>query len=105
MGVLKFGYDVAFTLDHLILLFNCTLCYYAGRTRIDEYSEIITTMIISAVVTSLMNFLTDRKWSEAARQINAKPVERFVLNRGGKSFQLTDWGSIQQGDILKVRRN
>ena len=86
MGVLKFGYDVAFTLDHLILLFNCTLCYYAGRTRIDEYSEIITTMIISAIVTSLMNLLADRKWSEAARQINSKPVERFVFNRSGTSF-------------------
>ena len=86
MGLVKFFYDVAFTIDHLILLFNCTLCYYAGRTKIDEYSEIITTLIISAIVTSLMNLLTDRKWREAARQINSKPVERFVFNRSGKSF-------------------
>ena len=67
---MKFFYDVAFTIDHLILLFNCTLCYYAGRTKIDEYSEIITTLIISAIVTSLMNFLSDLKWRDAARAIN-----------------------------------
>ena len=80
---MKFALDVIFTIDHLILLFNCLLCFYAGRTKISEYSEIISTLFISIMVTSLMNHLTDLKWRQAAHTVNSKPVEKFMFNQSG----------------------
>lgn len=37
--------------------------------------------------------------------MNSKPVEKFIFTKRHKSFQLSDWGSIQTGDIIKIKSN
>lgn len=100
-----FIYDLIFTLDHLILLFNLLLAYTSGVNEVQEYSHIIATISISIIVTGLMNTLADQKWKEAAESVNCKPVEKFVFNKSNRSFQLSDWGCLQTGDILKIKQN
>ena len=105
IGVLWFVSDLIFTFDHLILLLNAMLAYFSGVKEIIEYSHIIATFSISIFVTGLMNILADRKWTEAADSVNSKPVEKFFFHKSSRSFQLSDWGSLKMGDILKIRRN
>ena len=92
-------------MDHLILLFNLMLAYISGVNKVAEYSHIIATISISTTVTGLMNILADRKWKEAADSVNNKPVEKFIFTKSNRSFQLSDWGSLQTGDILKIKQN
>ena len=89
----------------MILLFNMFLTYISGVRNINEFSHIIATISISILVTGLMNILADRKWKEAADSVNSKPVEKFIFSKSNRSFQLSDWGSLQTGDILKIKQN
>lgn len=92
-------------MDHLVLLFNLTLGYISGVNKVSEYSHIIATISISIAVTGLMNILSDQKWKEAADSVNNKPVEKFIFSKANRTFQLSDWGSLQTGDIIKVKQN
>lgn len=92
-------------MDHCILLLNIMLAYMSGVDKVTEYSHVIATFSISITVTATMNILADRKWKEAADSVNLKPVEKFVFNKSNRSFQLADWGSLQTGDIVKIKQN
>ena len=81
------------------------MVYISGVKDVSEYSHIISTISISILVTSVMNTLADRKWKEAADSVNNKPVEKFIFSKSNRSFQLSDWGSLQTGDILKIKQN
>ena len=105
LGLIWFIYDLIFTFDHFILLFNLGLALLSGIEKVEEFSHITATISISLTVTALMNILADRKWKEAADSVNNKPVEKFLFGKSYRSFQLSDWGSLATGDIIKVKQN
>ena len=52
-----------------------------------------------------MNLLADQKLKEAADAVNYKPVERFVFSKKSRRFIVSNWESIQCGDIIKIKMN
>ena len=91
--------------DHVILLTNLALEVLSGSNSINEYSHIIATATISFLGTGLMNVLADKKLKEAADSVNNKPVERFVFTKKSRRFIVSNWASIQCGDIIKIKMN
>jgi len=91
--------------DHVVLLCNLLLEILSNSSTVTEYSHIIATATISMVATGLMNTLADRKLKEAADNVNSKPVERFVFSKRSRQFIVSDWASIQCGDIIKIKMN
>lgn len=91
--------------DHVILLINLALEVLSYSSTLTEYSHIIATATISFLGTGLMNMLADNKLKEAADAVNYKPVERFVFSKKSRRFIVSNWASIQCGDIIKIKMN
>ena len=91
--------------DHVVLLANFILEIMSKSKTLTEYSHIIATAGISLLGTGLMNMLADRKRLEAANSVNMKPVERFVFSKRTRQFKVSNWASIQCGDIIKIKMN
>ena len=77
----------------------------SGENDIEGFSHVIALGIFSFIFTSVMNILADNKLKEAEKSVNMKPVEKFIFNKRMRGFQVMDWGSIQMGEILKIKQN
>ena len=105
MGLFWFLFDLVIQTDHVVLCCNLLLEYMSNSNTLTEYSHIIATATISFLGTGLMNLLADQKLQEAANSVNNKPVERFVFSKHSRQFKVSNWASIQCGDIIKIKMN
>ena len=84
---------------HVICLF------FSGANTLKEYNHVIIVTIVSIVASGIINLWSDKKLRQSANYVNKKPVEKFIFSRRHKSFQWSDWASIQIGDVIKVKNN
>jgi hypothetical protein len=89
----------------MILLMHFCAQAISGQRETADYSHVIFIAIASIVATGCLNLLHDKKLKQAAEKVNCKPVEKFIFSKRHKSFQISDWGSIQTGDIIKIKSN
>ena len=89
----------------MILLVHFCSQALSGQRETADYSHVIFIAVASYIATGCLNFLHDKKLKQAAERVNSKPVEKFIFSKRHKSFQLSDWGSIQTGDIIKIKSN
>ena len=88
----------------IALHMTCMLLSGAHKT-IEEYYHLLIVVICSLFISGYLNYLTDKKYRQAGNIVNAQPIEKFVWAKKHKSFQWSDWGSIQIGDVIKVKNN
>lgn len=100
-----FLYETLFQFDHMILLFHFSSQAISGEREQSEFTHVIFVAIASIIATGALNLLHDKKLKQAAEKVNSKPVEKFIFSKRHKSFQISDWGSIQTGDIIKIKSN
>jgi magnesium-transporting ATPase (P-type) len=77
----------------------------SGHRETADYSHVIHIFIISLCVSGILNLKHDSKLREAASSVNNKVIEKFMVSKKRKCFQASNWGSIQTGDIFKVKSN
>lgn len=103
-GLIWFIYDLIMQADHVILIVHFLLAGLSGYT-LEKYSYLIATTFLSFAGTGLMNILADKKLKEATDNVNCKPIEKFDFSRKAKKFVVSDWASLQCGDIIKLKMN
>ena len=89
----------------MVLIANLILEFLSGTRDLTEYSHIIATATISFLGTGIMNVLADLKLKEAGDSVNNKPIERFVITKKSRRFIISNWASIQCGDVIKIKMN
>ena len=89
----------------MILLMHFCAQMISGQRETQDYSHVIFIASASIIATGCLNLLHDKKLKQAAEKVNCKPVEKFIFSKRHKSFQISDWGSIQTGDIIKIKSN
>ena len=100
-----FMYETLCQFDHMILMFHFCSQAISGVRETADYSHVLFVAVASIIATGCLNLLHDKKLKQAAEKVNSKPVEKFIFSERHKSFQISDWGSIQTGDIIKIKSN
>ena len=101
-----FIYDTIFRYEHLMVFLHSICMILSGAHKtIEEYYHLLIVILISLIFSGYLNYLTDRKYRLAANIVNQQPIEKFVWAKRHKNFQWSDWGSIQIGDVIKVKNN
>ena len=77
----------------------------SGHREAADYGHVIFIALTSIICQMSLNHLHDNKLKNAAEKVNSKPIEKFIFAKRHKSFQLSDWGSLQTGDIIKIKSN
>jgi hypothetical protein len=92
--VLLFLFETLVTMDHLILFLFILALKISGEMATQAYTLPIMVAVTSVLLTATLNLVSDARLREAAEKVNLKPVEKLMLSKRHKSFQLSDWGSI-----------
>ena len=97
--------ETLFAFDHFVLSIHFVSQAVSGQRSASDYSHVIFVAVASIIATGCLNMLHDKKLKQAAEKVNSKPIEKFIFTKRHKSFQISDWGSIQTGDIIKIKSN
>ena len=89
----------------MVFLHSVCMILSGAHKTIEEYYHLLIVILISLIFSGYLNYLTDRKYRQAANIVNQQPIEKFVWAKRHKNFQWSDWGSIQIGDVIKVKNN